>query len=752
MENYYTELYKHVQDKYIVVSRFGHSHTPVLARDVASRISSIVDGVNDNFYHSYAVFDGPPESGRGKNEDVGAVVGAYLDLDFGETGRYAGSKNPSQSLDETLALLAEWGLPEPSAVVFSGNGHHAEWWLDSPLFIKTDADRERAASFLKGFNAYAIQRGAQSGLKMDNMGDLARVKRCVGSRNWKNPQDPKLVEVVRFSKLRYPLAKLSAFQPIAAPAKSETSRQPPQRRTNSKLPSWELIAANCPFAKFCVENAATLPEPYWYAILGIVARCENGEEWAHAISKAYPGYSKAETDRKLAHALSAAGPATYSHIRSLGFTAFESNIVAQNARSPIQFGYSSQPLIDLMNEFVYDADSERFFSLRTLVAHSQKGFGLAQAHRVQNPVAAFVGSPLAIKVARTDFLPGDPRLVTTGDGLVLNVYRDSPLKPEPGNCDTILAHFQYLFPDEKERTYALDYLAHMVQRPGDKIGTALLIFGPQGVGKNVFVNWQREIVGASNVRVISADAILNRFRADRVNIQLLVLNEVMGVNRAAANTMKEMITEESVRVEEKGTPSFEARTPRAHILLTNDPAALAIEAGDRRYAVLSTAVRRPDQSYFDHLFERSPHELAAFADYLGKRDLSGFNPHASAPDTAAKEVMRTLTLSGLEADIDTGIKDGIGCFQRDLVSVRDVQNTVLAIGGNYRTPIPQSVSRVLKMLGAESLPQQRFEGGERLRLWAVRNQDQWLKADPKQIKDHYAKPIAFSSAFSGIAA
>lgn len=75
-----------------------------------------------------------------------------------------------------------------------------------------------------------------------------------------------------------------------------------------------LIESRCAFMARARDEAATLPEPEWYAALSIWSRCKNGDDLAHERSRPYAGYSEAETTEKLARAR-AVGPATCAHVR-----------------------------------------------------------------------------------------------------------------------------------------------------------------------------------------------------------------------------------------------------------------------------------------------------------------------------------------------------------------------------------------------------------------------------------------------------
>lgn len=77
-----------------------------------------------------------------------------------------------------------------------------------------------------------------------------------------------------------------------------------------------LIEERCAFMRHAREDAATLPEPEWYAALSIVARCKGADTLAHDISRDHPQYTHYETEQKYQRA-KGVGPATCAHIRGL---------------------------------------------------------------------------------------------------------------------------------------------------------------------------------------------------------------------------------------------------------------------------------------------------------------------------------------------------------------------------------------------------------------------------------------------------
>lgn len=739
LQEYFESAYGNVPGKWVVISSFDPDRnssclTEKLADEMARR-----SGHSESLYHTYAVFDRPPGKGRGTASEVSAITGAFLDWDAAASGRYVDNgKNRAASLEDIKANLIEWGLPLPSAIISSGNGFHIEYRLDQPFHIRSDADRKAAAAMLKAFNGFAIEKAKAQGIKLDSMGDLVRVKRAVGSLNWKDRENPKPVEVLELHLERtYTFEELAAYRPSVKAPSPTPSIASKAKEASDRLPDWDLIAKHCPFVCHCVENAEHLSYSEWFAVLGIAARCEGGAGIAHDLSSRDPRYKASETDAKIAEVLKADGPPTYAYIRDqLGFDGAEADILASRMHSPIQFGFSSEALIQLQRTYAYDLSSERFYDLETLTTRTHKAFDMAHGDALPNPVAAFRASTMSIKADCVDYLPGQPRLVGEGRNPVLNAYRNTGLKAVDGDCDTILAHFKYLIPDQAQRDHVLDYLACMIQCPGQKIASALLFIGGQGNGKSTVGRWIEALLGSTNVKTLPAEAISSQFQADRTNIQCLILNEVFDIDRAGANSLKSWVTEEDMQVQEKGTPRYKARTPRGVVLISNHLNGLNLEHGDRRYAAIETTPHRAETDYFDRLNKAAETELPAFAAWLERRDLTNFKPYAPAPDTTLKGLMVRSGQSPLEDAIQEAFDNEEGCFRRDFGTAEEVIWTVMARNFDFRRPRPSSVGIVLSQMGFEQLPQQRV-GETKQRFWVWRDVDRWSRAQPTEVAAHF---------------
>jgi hypothetical protein len=83
---------------------------------------------------------------------------------------------------------------------------------------------------------------------------------------------------------------------------------------------WSSIIAGCAFARACVEQARTLPEPWWHVAAGILAVCKDGRQIFHEISKPYADYDAGEANQKFDRAVEGGPPRTCRSIEEdLGF-------------------------------------------------------------------------------------------------------------------------------------------------------------------------------------------------------------------------------------------------------------------------------------------------------------------------------------------------------------------------------------------------------------------------------------------------
>jgi putative DNA primase/helicase len=143
--------------------------------------SAIASGLNT--YHSIAAFDVETNSREAQN--ARKTCSFFIDVDSGPKKHY---RTVSECEAAITSFLKSTKVPQPSIIVYSGNGYHCYWILNQILPI------DEWLPIAKKLKELCLK----SNLYIDKAptADPARVLRTVGTMNLKEPKAPKLVRVV----------------------------------------------------------------------------------------------------------------------------------------------------------------------------------------------------------------------------------------------------------------------------------------------------------------------------------------------------------------------------------------------------------------------------------------------------------------------------------------------------------------------------------------------------------------------------
>jgi hypothetical protein len=233
-----------------------------------------------------------------------------LDVDPSNPAKYASRGEAAEDIKRLVAL----GMPAPT-IISSGGGIHLYWPLQEELLAE---QWYKFASYLK-----AVLSGIGIKQDMTRTADIASILRPPTTHNRKNDVARKVAMV----SLRGPYAIgdiYAALKKLAkravAPIKSPIDTKP-QAESILDLSVLDYagppanankIAEHCPQIANFRANRGNISEPSWYAGLGILAYCEDGERFAHDWSSGHADYNVAETEGKLTQWKAAAGPTTCS--------------------------------------------------------------------------------------------------------------------------------------------------------------------------------------------------------------------------------------------------------------------------------------------------------------------------------------------------------------------------------------------------------------------------------------------------------
>ncbi len=253
----------------------------------------------------------PAKRGRGSEDGVCALPAVWADIDIGGAAHKA--KNLPASEEEALSLIEALGLP-PSILVRSGFGLQVYWRFKEPWLIESDADRTAAKSLAVRFQALLRRMANARSWNIDPTADLCRVLRVPGTFNRKLRGDVRPVRAEYFDRAYDPNDIEEILEGVEDLGDANGKPGSALDLAPAKLPP---ILEGCPWMSHCRDDAASLPEPEWYRMLTVIARCEDAAKWAHELSKPYPKYSPQETDKKLKQASrEVIAPVTCTYVES----------------------------------------------------------------------------------------------------------------------------------------------------------------------------------------------------------------------------------------------------------------------------------------------------------------------------------------------------------------------------------------------------------------------------------------------------
>lgn len=176
--------------------------------------------------------------------------------------------------------------------------------------------------------------------------------------------------------------------------------------------------------------------------------------------------------------------------------------------------------------------------------------------------------------------------------------------------------------------YLFAWSAHLVQRPRERIGTAIVLCGKMGTGKSKFGEVIGSLFPSHYFQVDDARYVTGQFNAHMAKCLLLQADEaVWAGDKAAEGRLKGLITSEYQMIESKGVDPIRLRNFVRIIMTSNEEWVVPAGKDERRYCVLDVDPRCAQNSdYFKEMDdelnnggrERLLHDLMNF-------DLGGIN-------------------------------------------------------------------------------------------------------------------------------
>jgi hypothetical protein len=288
-----------------------------------------------------------------------------------------------------------------------------------------------------------------------------------------------------------------------------------------------------------------------------------------------------------------------------------------------------------------------------------------------NPIDLWMSSEERINVRGARLRPDKERPTYEEDGRVwVNIYAPPEHVAEGGSAEGGKVLLQQLFPDDAQRKYFTQLLAHKVRFPHIPGPATVMVARGFGTGRGTLAELIRRLFGAAYVQQLPFEAFSGKTYQSQYNewqatALVVIVNEssesdgsTFQTKRNTYERLKEIVdpapTERSIFV--KRDKNYRAVSFTTYIIATNHEDALPIPADDRRFFVASNGEPQSEEFWQEMRdWMDAPANVAAFYHWLAEVvDISDFNPFAPPPRTEAK---MTMVEAG-QSDLDRGIAAG----------------------------------------------------------------------------------------------
>lgn len=232
-----------------------------------------------------------------------------------------------EALQEIAGLTRDMKLAVPT-IVHTGGGFHVYWSLEQSL------SSEEWAGKANHFKSVVLRDYPKLGADPTRISDRASILRVPGTHNHKRNS------IVRILKPGSIVAQSTISTWTTAPTPKKINGHAPAINLIGKSPpvKFDNIVATCPqLVEMASNGGANCNEPLWYATLSLVKHADTPNLWAHKLSAGHAGYDYAQTEAKLAQAISTnTGPTTCRKFSTLRSSICDSCPLNGKITSPIQ--------------------------------------------------------------------------------------------------------------------------------------------------------------------------------------------------------------------------------------------------------------------------------------------------------------------------------------------------------------------------------------------------------------------------------
>lgn len=306
----------------------------------------------------------------------------------------------------------------------------------------------------------------------------------------------------------------------------------------------------------------------------------------------------------------------------------------------------------------------------------------------------------------------------------------------------VIDHFDFLFPDETERTWFLDWMAHIIQRPEQRcLVHPLLIATEQGVGRGWVTKLITGMVGHWNMAQSQFSDLLGNHNGFVADVLVCSIGEVReGEGRyQVSDKVRDLLTEEYLLINRKYGSQGTMKIYTRFFMSSNHRDALVLPKEDRRVQVLTNPNYVKTKAYYVALNEwLNTQGVGQFYWWLMRRDISNFD-FTRCSMTKGREAMLGTAMN----TEDELFADWLNHCEFDVMTVGQVCRHILVFAGESDLGDKMmNEDHIRRKLTDKSTSWINKDGKDNRIRWRKRRYSPVvLKGDPEMTRDELTKKL-----------
>lgn len=207
--------------------------------------------------------------------------------------------------------------------------------------------------------------------------------------------------------------------------------------------------------------------------------------------------------------------------------------------------------------------------------------------------------------------------------------------------------FELVGGNQEYSNYFYKYIAHMIQKPQDKMNICIIMKGKQGVGKNLILNCISNIIGQQHFYSSSkASDFFSEHSGTNLQGKILININEMEIKDSFnfEGLLKSLITENKLTVNPKGLTAYEIDNFSRVVITSNKPNIIPIDikSKDRRYVIFQATDKYISDKKYSNVFWSKLYEhfnnskfISCLYDDLNEIDINKFDFIRNRPITEA---------------------------------------------------------------------------------------------------------------------